>query len=101
MKQKFLPLLLLLTLLTGCAAPVPAYQAPEEGSSFAVHYIDVGQADAALVECDGHYMLIDGGNAADSDQAFTFTVTLTGISTAGAVLDGSRVSWKVKVLSSR
>ena len=31
------------------------------GSGFAVHYIDVGQADAALVLCDGQAMLIDGG----------------------------------------
>lgn len=35
-------------------------------STFSIHFIDVGQADAALVECDGHYMLIDGGNTADS-----------------------------------
>lgn len=35
--------------------------------TFAVHYIDVGQADSALVLCDGHSMLIDGGNAEDSN----------------------------------
>ncbi len=35
-------------------------------STFSVHYIDVGQADAALIECDGSYMLIDGGNKEDS-----------------------------------
>jgi len=45
---------------------------PAEGSSFAVHYIDVGQADAALVACDGQYMLIDGGNAADSDLIYSY-----------------------------
>ena len=37
-----------------------------EGSTFEVRYLDVGQADAALIECDGHYMLIDGGNVEDS-----------------------------------
>ena len=37
-----------------------------ENSSFEVRYIDVGQADAALILCDGQSMLIDGGNAADS-----------------------------------
>lgn len=42
-----------------------------EDSSFSIHFIDVGQADAALVECDGHYMLIDGGNKADSDIIYT------------------------------
>ena len=35
-------------------------------SSFTIHYIDVGQADASLVLCDGKTMLIDGGNVADS-----------------------------------
>ncbi|MBQ8589726.1 MAG: MBL fold metallo-hydrolase [Firmicutes bacterium] len=37
-----------------------------ENSTFSVRFIDVGQADSALVECDGHYMLIDGGNVDDS-----------------------------------
>lgn len=41
------------------------------GSTFSIHFIDVGQADAALVECDGHYMLIDGGNKADSNVVYT------------------------------
>ena len=40
-------------------------------STFSIHFIDVGQADAALVECDGHYMLIDGGNKADSSVIYT------------------------------
>lgn len=40
-------------------------------SSFRIHFIDVGQADAALVECDGYYMLIDGGNKADSDVIYS------------------------------
>lgn len=45
---------------------------PAEGGSFQVHFIDVGQADAALVICDGHYMLIDGGNAEDSDLVYSY-----------------------------
>lgn len=40
----------------GAAAPsVP------DGSTFKVTYFDVGQGDSALVECDGAYLLIDGG----------------------------------------
>ena len=42
------------------------------GSTFEVDYLDVGQADAALVRCDGHYMLIDGGNADDSRLIYSY-----------------------------
>ena len=38
----------------------------KENSTFEVHYLDVGQADAALVFCDNETMLIDGGNPGDS-----------------------------------
>ena len=50
--------------------PDVAEQLPAD-SSFSIHYIDVGQADAALVECDGHYMMIDGGNKADSSLIYS------------------------------
>lgn len=50
--------------------PAVAEQLPAD-SSFSVHFIDVGQADAALVECDGHYMMIDGGNKADSNLIYS------------------------------
>ncbi len=88
-KVSLVALCLALLLIAGCgaapaaaASPVPsaspAQTAPSpesenlpDGSSFSVHFIDVGQADAALVECDGHYMLIDGGNRGDSDVIYT------------------------------
>ncbi len=44
----------------------------ETNSTFTVHFIDVGQADAALILCDGASMLIDGGNAADSNLIYTY-----------------------------
>lgn len=50
---------------------------PPEGSTFAVHFIDVGQADAALVLCDGNAMLIDGGNAADSNLIYSYLKKLS------------------------
>lgn len=70
-------LIVLIALLTGCAStaqqpqqtqqPIQTQQSLPENSTFEVHYIDVGQADSALVLCDGYSMLIDGGNVADSD----------------------------------
>ena len=42
-----------------------------EDGSFTIHYIDVGQADSALVTCDGHSMLIDGGNVDDSNLVYS------------------------------
>ena len=42
-----------------------------DDSYFSIRFIDVAQADSALVECDGHYMLIDGGNVSDSSKIFT------------------------------
>ena len=45
---------------------------PPEDSTFEVHFIDVGQADAALVICDGKTMLIDGGNKGDSSKIYTY-----------------------------
>ena len=38
----------------------------DSNSKFEVHFIDVGQADAALVFSDDETMLIDGGNPQDS-----------------------------------
>ncbi|MDY4892251.1 MAG: MBL fold metallo-hydrolase [Agathobacter sp.] len=36
--------------------------ANKNDSTFSMHFIDVDQGDSTLVECDGEYMLIDGGN---------------------------------------
>lgn len=49
----------------------PSPITPPEASTFSIKFIDVGQADAALIECDGHYMLIDGGNKADSNTIYS------------------------------
>lgn len=35
-------------------------------SELTVHFIDVGQADAAVLQCEDDTMIIDGGNVADS-----------------------------------
>lgn len=70
--RTILPALLLLLSLCACQPQDGGTSAPPQDSSFAVHYIDVGQADAALVVCDGRYMLIDGGNAEDSDLIYAY-----------------------------
>ncbi len=69
--KKILSIALLLLLLAGCAVPQspsqPPQEPPREIDCLQVHFIDVGQADCALLECDGHYMLIDGGHATEGE----------------------------------
>jgi len=49
----------------------PSERLPEKGSSFEIRFLDVGQADAALIKCDGETMLIDGGNSEDSNLIYS------------------------------
>lgn len=72
--NKRVPALLLsflLLLLSSCGVAAPV-NTPAEGSALAVHFIDVGQADAALLLCGGQAMLIDGGNVADSSLVVSY-----------------------------
>ena len=75
--------------LTGCAG-IPAGMLPSGGqgeapaqgetigtgetgdAAFQMHFIDVGQALSVLVECDGQYMLYDGGNVADGSLVVSY-----------------------------
>lgn len=41
-------------------------------SVFEIHFFDVGEADSTLVECDGHRMLIDGGNPGSSRFLYAY-----------------------------
>ena len=70
-----LSMLLAAGLISGCGnsagTELPTEQTAD-GSGLEVHFIDVGQADAALVLCDGESMLIDGGNSEDSDVIYTY-----------------------------
>ena len=80
--QTFSIFILVSLILTGCdfghsgalASTTLGASAPSNTSEagLTVYFIDVGQADSALVICDGSTMLIDGGNAADSDLIYTF-----------------------------
>lgn len=53
------------------AVPDISASIPPEGSTFQIQFIDVGQADAALISCDDHHMLIDGGNREDSSRIYS------------------------------
>lgn len=83
----FALLFLLLFVLTGCSDDdnqvkktsmeaeqivEKAEEAEEVESSFEVHYLNVGQADATLIMCDGENMLIDGGNVEDSSLIYSY-----------------------------
>ena len=73
MKKLISILLFMALLLSGCGLPSPTHStAPNEGATLTVHYIDVGQADCALLECEGKYILIDGGNVADSSLVVSY-----------------------------
>lgn len=43
-------------------------------SSLQIHFIDVGQGDAALLICDGESLMIDGGSAGDSSLIYSYLV---------------------------
>ena len=95
-QHSFLYLLIVALLLAGCSnaalpeatPPSPSMQTQPsisetisgtetvpEGSTFEIHYLDVGQADAALIICDNSAMLIDGGNAEDSSLIYAYLET--------------------------
>ena len=45
---------------------------PSGSAELSVHFLDVGQGDAALLLCDGESMLIDGGPASASQFIFSY-----------------------------
>lgn len=93
MKQnRFLSWLLLwLLLLSFCSCSAPAAAGtqqtsvsgtppPYDGIGLRVDFLDVGQADSALVRCGDDAMLIDGGNVADSSYVVSY-LDAQGVST--------------------
>lgn len=72
MKRKILIALLPLLIFALAACGVFGGSGSDGQSLLEVHFIDVGQADCALIMCEGQNMLIDGGNAADSALVYTY-----------------------------
>lgn len=86
MKKRLFALFLTLSLFfTGCQIEIrlephglPVQQklddrpVQEELAGLTVHFIDVGQADCALIECDSSFMLIDGGNVDDGSLVVSY-----------------------------
>ena len=52
--------------------PNPSSAAATVDAPLEVHFIDVGQALSVLVECDGQFMLYDGGNVDDGSLIVSY-----------------------------
>lgn len=74
MKKLIAIFLTLALMLSGCGIylPEPAETAGGTLGDLTVHFIDVGQADCALVEYQGEYLLIDGGNREDGQLVVSY-----------------------------
>jgi len=68
--RKGIPALLLTLSLLLCGCRLLPERIPPAGLT--VHFIDVGQADCALLESGGEYMLIDGGNREDGQLVVSY-----------------------------
>ena len=65
MKRILVLLILIATLLC-----LSSCSNTSNASTFSIRFIDVGQGDSALIECDGHYMLIDGGEKTAGEKVY-------------------------------
>jgi competence protein ComEC len=79
MKKFGIMLLILALLLSGCVNVVirvpqetTSSQTPVSTDGLLVHFLDVGQADCALLECGGEFMIIDGGNVDDGQLVISY-----------------------------
>ena len=56
----------------GLLALLFSFANAEEESGLKIYFLDVGQADATVILCEGESLMIDGGNAADSSFVYSF-----------------------------
>ena len=50
----------------------PTHDTDSLSGDFTIYFLDVGQADSAVVACDDKYMLIDGGAKSSSSLLYSF-----------------------------
>ena len=72
MKKWIVTLLTICLLLCGCSMEVLVPEEEIPIPQLTVHYLDVGQADSILLECEGEFMLIDGGNRDDGQMVVSY-----------------------------
>ncbi|MBQ8768307.1 MAG: MBL fold metallo-hydrolase [Oscillospiraceae bacterium] len=65
-------LLLVCLLLCGCAPKQQGNIVTPVQEQLWVHFIDVGQADCTLLEYNGHFALVDGGNDGDGEAVAAY-----------------------------
>lgn len=44
-----------------------------------IHFLDVGQADAAILQCGDEVMMIDGGESSESSLIYSYLTKTLGI----------------------
>ena len=72
-KRRFLSVaLIILCLFSLTSCDIFSQRRAVSGNGLEVHFIDVGQADSALLMCDGQNLLIDGGNVGDSSLLYSY-----------------------------
>ena len=64
------------TIINASETEAPKNDIDYSEHSFAIHYIDVGQGDAARVVCDDKTMIIDGGKPSASSIIYTYLKNL-------------------------
>ena len=71
--RKVLTFLLCMVILASAfPAGTAAYASNLGESSFQIDFIDVGQGDSILLQWDGHYMLVAGGDSKKSSLIYTY-----------------------------
>lgn len=72
MKRLTATLLLLCILFCGCAPKTNSTPTPSVQEQLWVHFIDVGQGDSILLECNNQFALVDAGSDSDGETVAAY-----------------------------